>query len=82
MIIYVIIISIVAFVIYGFDKYRAISNKWRISENTLLSLAALGGAIGALLGMIIFRHKIRKPIFLFGIPLFIIVQFIYVILIQ
>ncbi len=57
---YLIIINIISFVIYGVDKYFAINNKYRISENLLLFLGFVGGVLGSILGMIVFRHKIRK----------------------
>ena len=57
---YLIIINIITFVIYAVDKYKAINNKRRISELTLYSLGFLGGFAGALLAMLLFRHKTRK----------------------
>ena len=65
---------------FGVDKYRATHNYWRISELTLLCFAALGGTIGALLGMIVFRHKIRKPRFILGIPFLAFIQIVYCII--
>lgn len=53
------IISIIAFVLYFADKKKAQKNKWRIKEATLLGFGFFGGAIGALLGMKIFRHKTK-----------------------
>ena len=63
MLIYYIIINTLTFIVWGLDKFRAKANLWRISERTLLTLALLGGAFGALAGMLIFRHKTRKPLF-------------------
>lgn len=60
--------NIFVFVLYGIDKYRAVQNKWRISENVLLSCAILMGSLGAALGMKLFRHKTKKPLFKIGIP--------------
>ena len=70
---YLAIINIVAFVVYGIDKYKAKHQKWRIPEATLLSLAILGGAIGALLGMLIFRHKTKLLRFQIVVPLFVLI---------
>lgn len=67
--IYLICINFFAFLCFGIDKYKAIRRKWRISESFLLSLSVLGGAFGGLIGMILFRHKIRKPMFLVVVPL-------------
>ena len=54
----------VVFAVYGIDKLKAVRGTWRISEICLILLAALGGGVGGALGMIIFRHKIRKPKFI------------------
>lgn len=53
------IMSIVCLVLYGIDKNRAKKNKWRIKEATLLLCGVCGGALGALLGMKLFRHKTK-----------------------
>lgn len=75
--IYMTIVSFITFIMFGVDKYRAKHNYWRISELALLCFAALGGAIGAILGMFVFRHKIRKPRFIVGIPILVIIQVFY-----
>ena len=54
---YLIVINIVTFLVYGIDKWKAKQGNWRISEATLLILAVIGGSIGALLGMKVWRHK-------------------------
>ena len=54
---YLIFINVVTFLVYGIDKWKAKQGSWRISEATLLILAAIGGSIGALLGMKIWHHK-------------------------
>ena len=63
MIYYLLTINIITFIIYGIDKYKSIKHKYRISENTLILLAILGGPLGAILGMIIFHHKTKKKKF-------------------
>jgi len=55
--------------LFGWDKMRAIADRWRIPEKTLFISAAFG-PFGALCGMFLFRHKIRKAAFRFLIPLF------------
>lgn len=65
---YLIFINVAAFVLYGIDKHRAKRGAWRIPEKTLLGAAALGGGVGALLGMRAFRHKTRKLKFTLGVP--------------
>lgn len=72
--IYLIGINILTFLIYGADKWKARKARWRIPEDTLIWLAIVGGSIGALLGMFLFRHKIRDKKFTLGIPAIIIVQ--------
>ena len=55
--------NLAALVLYGVDKARARGGAWRIPERTLLIVPFFGGALGALLGMLLFRHKIRKLYF-------------------
>jgi len=54
------LVSIVTFVVYGFDKRRAIHGGRRVPERTLHGLELLGGWPGALIGQMVFRHKRRK----------------------
>ena len=79
--IYLVIINLVTFVIYGIDKWRAKKSKWRISEATLLKLAVIGGSIGAWLGMKIWHHKTMHKQFRYGIPAIIILQLLIIIII-
>ncbi len=67
-IIYLIIINLIAFLAMYIDKRRAKYGKWRIKEHTLFILAFLGGSIGAIVGMYIFRHKTKKMRFVIGFP--------------
>ena len=67
------IVNLVVFTMYGIDKWKAIHHKWRIPEATLIG-AALFGVVGALLGMIVFHHKIRKPKFYISVPLIMIAE--------
>lgn len=71
---YVVFMSLLTFAVFGADKAKAIRNKWRIPERTLLLLAVLGGSPGALAGMLFFRHKIRKIKFYIGIPAILFMQ--------
>lgn len=66
---YFLIISFITFIIFGIDKYKAIKNKWRIKERTLIMFSFLGGSFGAFLAMFVFRHKIRKPKFYILVPI-------------
>lgn len=69
------LINIVAFAAYGIDKRKAKKDKWRTPESTLLLLAFLGGATGALLGMRVFHHKTKHWKFKILVPLFLALQF-------
>ena len=74
MIIYLIIVNLLAFILYGVDKKRAINREWRISEKTLLGIAVVGGSIGAIFGMYAFHHKTRHWYFRCGLPVILIIQ--------
>ena len=68
------LINFITFIVYGIDKYKARKGKWRISENSLLLLAVIGGSIGAWFGIKIWHHKTMHKKFYYGIPLVILVQ--------
>lgn len=65
---YLMVINIITLVAYGMDKRKAKKESWRIPEKTLLLLTAVGGSIGALLGMYGFRHKTKHLKFVLGVP--------------
>lgn len=71
---YLTVINGFAFYAFGMDKGRAKRRTWRIPERNLLLPAFLGGSAGALLGMLVFRHKIRKPKFAAGVPLMLVIH--------
>ena len=71
---YLLAINIATFFLYGIDKYKAKKNQWRISEATLLTMAAIGGSIGAWVGMRLWHHKTMHKKFRYGIPLIISLQ--------
>lgn len=77
-IIYIAVISIITFAVFGIDKLKAIKDKWRIPEKVLFLLSIIGGSVGALLGMYTFRHKTKKPAFKFGIPAILTVQIVII----
>lgn len=74
LLVYLAVMNLLAFSVFGVDKSKAKRGKWRVPERTLLVLAAFGGSAGAVLGMIIFRHKTRKRKFSVGVPLILAVQ--------
>ena len=67
-------LSFLTFCMYGIDKWKAQTGRWRISEKALLLSAALFGAAGAFLGMRIFRHKTKHWYFQIFVPIFLILQ--------
>ena len=71
---YLLAVNIVTFLLYGIDKYKAKKGKWRISEATLLTMAAIGGSIGAWAGMRLWHHKTMHKKFKYGIPVIIILE--------
>lgn len=72
--IYLAVINIVAFAMYGIDKLKAKLDRWRIPEATLIGVALIGGSLGALLGMQIFRHKTKHMKFKILVPAFLILH--------
>lgn len=77
---YSLVFNMIGFSIFGIDKKRAVGNKWRIPEATLITIAFLGGGIGSLIGMKIFHHKTKKAKFYVGIPAIIILHITLLIL--
>ena len=73
---YILGINAVTFIVYGIDKLKAKRGKWRIPESTLLLLAAIGGSIGAWLGMKVWHHKTMHKKFQYGVPLLLILQLV------
>ena len=71
---YLAVINGIALVVCGWDKFCAIRHRWRVPERTLLLLAAVGGSVGMLLGMILFHHKVSKKKFILGVPLILALQ--------
>lgn len=66
---YLVVANLVAFVAYGLDKHKARRHRWRIPEATLLWMAALGGSLGAWLGMNVWHHKTQHLRFRLIVPL-------------
>ncbi len=70
--IYLGVINLLTFIIFGIDKFKAKKNYYRISEKGLFLLCFLGGGVGGLIGMSLFKHKIRKWYFNLLVPISII----------
>jgi uncharacterized membrane protein YsdA (DUF1294 family) len=71
---YLAAVNLVTFTVYGVDKAKARRGAWRVPEKTLFLLPLLGGSVGALLGMLVFRHKTKHWYFVWGIPLILLAQ--------
>ena len=71
---YLAAVNVVTFTVYGIDKRKARRGAWRIPEKTLFLLPLLGGSVGALLGMKVFRHKTKHWYFVWGIPIILLAQ--------
>lgn len=68
-VIYYLFINLCAFVLMGWDKRKSVKHYWRIPEKKLLLLPVLGGGVGVLIGMYIWKHKTKKPLFYIGVPM-------------
>ena len=68
------VINVVTFAVYGADKRRARRGAWRVSEKTLFLLPLLGGSVGGILGMRVFHHKTKHWYFKYGMPAILVVQ--------
>lgn len=79
LLIYLIVINILTFLDFGFDKYKAKHGKWRTPEASLLMMAVVGGSIGAWMGMNTFHHKTKHLKFKYGIPAIMILQLAFLI---
>lgn len=77
--IYLILINAVGFLLMLSDKYKARKKQWRIPERVLLTVAFLGGSLGSILGMQLFRHKTRHLKFSLGLPAIFALQAILII---
>lgn len=78
LLIYLLVINIVAFLAMGLDKWKARRDKWRVPEKTLFLLVLIGGSIGGILGMTVFRHKTRHWYFRIGFPVILVLQIVAV----
>ncbi|MBQ1270242.1 MAG: DUF1294 domain-containing protein [Clostridia bacterium] len=72
--IYLAAVNLIAFALCGIDKLKAKRDRWRIPEKTLFLSAIVGGSVGFMLGMKLFRHKTKHKSFTIGIPMIFILQ--------
>lgn len=71
---YLFIINALGWLFMLTDKYKAKKHAWRIPEATLMGIALLGGSLGTMIGMLMFRHKTKHLKFALGLPLIFVVQ--------
>ncbi len=71
---YLVAINVLSLVVYGVDKWKARCGWWRVPESVLMWLAVLGGSVGAMTAMWLFRHKTLKNKFRYGVPAILAVQ--------
>ena len=79
LLVYLLLVNAAGFLLMLVDKIKAKRNLWRIPEATLISVAAIGGSIGAIAGMNLFRHKTKHAKFYIGLPVILALQIVAVI---
>lgn len=76
LLVWLLLINVLTFFVFGADKWKARHKAWRIPEKTLFILALIGGSMGALLGMKCFHHKTLHRTFTMGIPVILALQLV------
>ena len=79
LIIYIVAMTVITFIVFGIDKWKARNERWRTPESTLFLLSIFGGSIGALLGMQVWHHKTQHWSFRLGIPIIFILQTAFIV---
>ena len=79
LLVYLLLVNAAGFLLMLVDKIKAKKNLWRIPEATLMGVAAIGGSIGAIAGMKLFRHKTKHAKFYIGLPVILALQIVAVI---
>jgi len=80
LLVYLLLVNALGFLLMLADKEKAKKNRWRIPEATLLAVAIIGGSLGSLAGMRLFRHKTKKTHFSVGLPVLFAIQAILLVL--
>lgn len=75
---YLIAINVVTLIVFALDKIYAIEHKFRIRIVSLLGLAFIGGSVGAIIAMYVFRHKTKQDYFTVGVPLIMVMQVVVI----
>ena len=73
-----VLINLLGMILTSVDKHRAMRGMWRISEDTLLTVGALGGALGMFFVMLMIHHKTHRLKFMLGLPLLVVAQAVFV----
>ena len=79
---YFIFVNLIGLYAMFADKLRAKKREFRIPEATLFAIAIIGGSIGSIIGMYVFRHKTRHWYFVYGMPLILILQIVALVVLQ
>ena len=79
LLVYLLLVNAAGFLLMLVDKIKAKRNLWRIPEATLMGVAVIGGSIGAIAGMNLFRHKTKHAKFFIGLPVILVLQIMAVI---
>ena len=79
LLVYLLLVNAAGFLLMLVDKIKAKRNLWRIPEATLMGVAVIGGSIGAIVGMNLFRHKTKHAKFYIGLPVILVLQIVAVI---
>ena len=77
-ILYFVIVNILTFSLFASDKYRAVRRGWRIRESVLFGMSLVGGALGGLISMFVFRHKTKKALFEYGMPIAVVLHIVFI----
>ena len=80
--VYLAVTNLIGLALMGIDKAKAKRRKWRIPEATLFLIAAIGGAVGSIAGMYIFRHKTKHLSFVIGMPLILVLHIVIVLVVH
>lgn len=79
---YLILITLITFLAFGWDKRLAKNGKRRLAESVLLILTFVGGTFGALFGITFFRHKSAKKAFIIKLIVVVAVQLTIIFLLK
>lgn len=80
--IYLAIINVVGLIFMLADKIKAMNGAWRIPEATLMGIAAIGGSLGTLIGIYLFRHKTLHPKFTVGVPVLLAIHVVILVIVM